>query len=324
MKKRINNFFRVTMLVIFSLFISLISCEAILRIKHSIIPNYDIEMWKYAKSLKVRSKNEKIGHTHRKNRSEILQEVEIKTNNLGQRDVYIDNEMLKNYNRSFLILGSSITLGWGVENSETLTNQLNKISNNNNNKWIFINGGIGNYNTQRYVNNYLDNWSNLNITDLAIIFFVNDTEILKNKETSFLIEHSHFAVIIWKLLNSYKSKFQKENIDNYYKKLYEDDYDGYLLAKDNLIKLKKHCDFNNINCYIINMPDIHQLSPYKLGFINEKIELLAKENNFKYFDLLGIFDGIDEKKIWNNYNDPHPNGYAHGLMARVIYDFFIN
>ena len=70
------------------------------------------------------------------------------------------------------------------------------------------------------------------------------------------------------------------------------------------------------------MPDIHQLSPYKLGFINEKIEFFAKENNFKYLDLLNVFNGIDEKKIWNDHNDPHPNGYAHGLMARDIYDFF--
>jgi hypothetical protein len=212
----------------------------------------------------------------RKNKSEILQGVEIKTNNLGQRDIYIDNEVLKNYERSFLILGSSITLGWGVENLNTLTNQLNKISSDNKNEWIFINGGIGNYNTQRYVNNYLENWSNLNITDLAIIFFVNDTEILMNKDTNFLIKHSHFAVIIWKLLNSYKSKFQEKNIESYYKRLYEDDYEGYILAKENLIKLKKYCDLKKINFHLINMPDIHQLNPYKLGFINEKIEAFSK------------------------------------------------
>ena len=131
MKSKITNFFRIIILIFFSLVISLVICESILRIKHSLIPNYDIEMWKYAKSLKVKSENQKIGHIHKKNKSEILQGVEIKTNNLGQRDVYIDNKVLKNYERSFLILGSSITLGWGVENPNTLTNQLNKISSDN-------------------------------------------------------------------------------------------------------------------------------------------------------------------------------------------------
>lgn len=324
MKSKIYNFFRATSLIFISLLISLIFCEIILRIKHHIIPNYDIEMWKYAKNLKIRSENKKIGHTHIKDKSEKLQKVEIKTNNLGQRDVYIDNEILKKYERSFLILGSSITLGWGVENSETLSNQLNKLSIENKNNWIFINGGIGNYNTERYVNNYLENWSKLNITDLLIIFFVNDTEILKNKDTNFVIEHSHFAVIIWKLFNSYKSEFKKENIQNYYKKLYEDDFEGYLLAKENLKNLKEYCDIKKINCHIINMPDLHQLRPYKLEFINEKVKLFANEENYRYLDLLSTFDGIDEKKIWNDYADPHPNGYAHKLMAEDIYDFLIN
>ena len=132
MSSKIKNFSRVISLVFFSLLISLIFCEMILRVKHHIIPNYDIEMWKYAKFLKIKSENKKIGHTHRKNKSAILQKIEIKTNSLGQRDVYIDNELLKNYERSFLFLGSSIILGWGVENSETLSNQLNKISNKNN------------------------------------------------------------------------------------------------------------------------------------------------------------------------------------------------
>jgi hypothetical protein len=66
MKSKITNFFRIIILIFFSLFISLIICESILRIKHSIIPNYDIEMWKYAKLLKVKSENEKIGHIHKK------------------------------------------------------------------------------------------------------------------------------------------------------------------------------------------------------------------------------------------------------------------
>ena len=45
------------------------------------------------------------------------------------------------------------------------------------------------------------------------------------------------------------------------------------------------------------MPDIHQLNPYKLKFINEKIEFFANENNFKYLDLLSIFDPKTEREI---------------------------
>jgi len=324
MNYKIISFFQVIFLIIFSFFVSLIVCEIVLRIKHQIIPNYDIEMWKYSKSLKIKSENTNIGHIHKKNKAEILQKVEIKINNFGQRDIDINNNILDKYDRSFLILGSSIPLGWGVENSKVISNQLNKISKDRMKDWLFVNGGIGNYNTERYVNNYLENWSNLNFTDLVIIFFVNDTEILGNKDSNFFIKHSHFAVIVWKLVNSYKSKYKKENLSNYYKKLFDDSYVGLSVAKQNLVKLKDQCEKKKINCYIVNMPDLHQLKPYKLGFINDKIEKFANEIDFKFYDLLKVFEGINENLLWNDYNDPHPNAYAHELIAKNIYDFFIN
>ena len=45
---------------IFTLFI----CELVLRAKHSIFYDYDIEQWKYAKLLKIKHSNPKIGHVH--------------------------------------------------------------------------------------------------------------------------------------------------------------------------------------------------------------------------------------------------------------------
>ena len=40
-----------------------------------------------------------------------------------------------------------------------------------------------------------------------------------------------------------------------------------------------------------------------------------------YYDLLDVFKMVDEKKIWNNYNDPHPNEYAHDLIALNIFKY---
>ena len=142
-------------------------------------------MWKYAKQLKQKDFNPKIGHTHIQNKSAILQKVEIKINNYGQRDINLDNKILKKYERRFLILGSSITLGWGVPQEETFSNILNEISKSEKKNWIFINGGVGNYNTERYVNNYLKNWKELDFTDIIIHFFVNDTETIKTNKTNF-------------------------------------------------------------------------------------------------------------------------------------------
>tara|TARA_B110000046_G_scaffold181340_1_gene213417 strand:+ start:358 stop:1326 length:969 start_codon:yes stop_codon:yes gene_type:complete len=316
-KDRLNGFLLIIISVIFTFFL----CEIILRIKHSIIPNYDIEMWKYAKELKVSVSDKSIGHVHRPNKSGIFQKVEIATNSYGQRDIEYDNHFLKKYDKRFLVIGSSIPLGWGVKKEDTYVNLLNLQSKKNKKNWIFINGGVGNYNLERYANNYLKNWSKLDFTDIIINYFVNDAEVLEYKKTNFFIKHTHLGVIFWKLSNSFKSSLKKKNLDQYYKKIYEDDFEGFILLKKELNKLNKHCINNNIKCHLINTPDIHQLKPYKLKFINNTIYKLTNDIDMDYLDLLPIFENLDEMLLWNKYKDPHPNNYAHKLISNEIFQY---
>ena len=315
----IKKLLRSTLIVSISLLVGLLICETILRIKHKFIINYDIEMWKYAKELKTKVKNKKINHIHIKNKSAILQNTEIKINKYGQRDIDYDNSTLSNFDRSFLIIGSSVAMGWGVESDKVFSNRLNKKSLKNNKNWIFINGGVGNYNTERYVNNYFENWKELEFTDIIIHFFVNDTEIIKPSKVSFFTNHFHLGVIVWKLLNSYVSAFNPEKVEKYYLDRYEENYEGFIIAKKELLKLSEHCKKNSINCHIILMPDIHKLNPYKLNFINQKMQKTAAKLEFQFHDLLSIFEGKDEKKVWNKYGDPHPNDYANSLMSENIF-----
>lgn len=308
-------------LSVFSICVAILSCEIILRFKHSIIPNYDIEMWKYAKQLKIQVKDKNIGHVHVPNEQGIFQKTNISTNSFGQRDIDYDNNYLEKFEKRFLVIGSSIPLGWGVDKEKTFSNQLNYKSIKNGKNWIFINGGIGNYNSTRYVNNYLKNWKDLKFNNIIITYFVNDTEVLNNRKVNFFIEHTHIGVVLWKLLKSFDSTLKKENLYDYYKRIYDEDYEGLKVAKAELLKLKKHCDINKIRCILINMPDIHQLNPYRLKFINEKIQNFAEQNDIEYLDLLPIFENVDENKIWNKYQDPHPNEYAHKIISRRIFEY---
>ena len=315
----LKKLLRSTLIVSISLLIGLLICESILRIKHKFIINYDIEMWRYAKELKIKVKNEKVNHVHIKNKSAILQNTEIKINKYGQRDVDYNNPKLSSFDRSFLIIGSSVAMGWGVEYSKVFSSRLNKKSLQNNKNWFFVNGGVGNYNTQRYVNNYLENWKQLEFTDIIVHFFVNDTEIIKPAKVNFFTNNFHLGVIVWKLLNSYVSAFNPEKVEKYYSDRYQDNYKGFIIAKKELANLSKHCKKNSINCHIILMPDIHKLNPYKLKFINKKMKQVALELDFQFHDLLSIFEGKSEKTVWNKHGDPHPNAYANSLMSENIF-----
>ena len=316
---KLKNIFTNLVLVIISLIFIFALCEGILRLKNAIIPNYDIEMWKYAKVLKKKSENPKIGHVHVKNKSAKLQKTDIRINNLGQRGNNINLENLKNFDRKILIIGSSITLGWGVHEDKISTTVIDNLAKKNKKNWKVINGGVGNYNAQRYINNYIENWSNLKVTDIVIQFFVNDTEILKDGSVNFFTLHTHTGVMVWKFINSLKSDLKSENIESYYKKLYQDDFDGFNVTVKELKKLKSHCHERQINCILVLIPDIHKLNPYQLLFINNKMKSLANEIDFKIYDLLPDFEVIDSKKLWNKYNDPHPNELGHKIMGEKIY-----
>ena len=309
------------LLSFFSICIAVFACELILRVKHSIIPNYDIEMWKYAKDLKIKVEEKNISHVHIPNKQGTFQKTIIKTNQYGQRDINYNNEYLEKFEKRFLIIGSSIPLGWGVDKEKTFSHLLNDQSVKSDKNWIFINGGIGNYNSLRYVNNYLKNWKDLKFNHIIISYFVNDAEILNDKKANFFVEHTHIGVILWKLYNSFDSSLKKENLKNYYERIYDEDYDGFKIAKRELIQLQNHCNLKKIRCILVNMPDVHQLNPYKLKFINKKMKNFTKEKGIEYLDLLPIFENIDEKKIWNKYQDPHPNAYAHKIISKKIFEY---
>ena len=55
-----------------------------------------------------------------------------------------------------------------------------------------------------------------------------------------------------------------------------------------------------------------------MNYYKSKIKTLSKKLDF--LDLLDTFSSINEK-IWNKYNDPHPNEYGHLLMGQILYKF---
>src|SRR4051812_21239628 len=65
--------------------VALLASEAIIRVKNSSMTNYDIEMWRYARELKVKSSDPSLDFEHLKNKTALLQSVEIRLNEWGLR-----------------------------------------------------------------------------------------------------------------------------------------------------------------------------------------------------------------------------------------------
>lgn len=318
MNKFIQTFLSI-MLFFASICMALLIGEGFLRLKNLDMKNYDIEMWKYAKTLKRPSTNPKLGHEHLENSSAILQSVEISTNNFGLRGNHIPN---KKDTKRILFLGSSITLGWGVNHKDTITEKLSEMINSNNNSYEILNAGIGNYNTKRYVELYLSKLNELEPDSIVIQYFVNDAESLESGGGNWLLRNSQLAVTLMIAINRVIYSGGESSLVDHYRNIYADNGEGFNEMKHSIESLSEYTQKNDIKLFLVMTPDFHNLVDYPFSFIHSKMKKIALENNIEFLDLLPYFEGISKEEIWVMPGDPHPNKKGHEIMALAIKENF--
>ena len=304
-------------LVVVSTCVALVGAEIFLRIKNSSMRNYDIEMWRYSGLLKRRSPEPSLGFEHIPSASAELESVQIRTNEWGLRGGPVPP--LAPGQRRILFLGSSITLGWGVPEDETLTSRLRDMFAKDGRDTQVLNAGIGNYNAVRYVNRFLMRLQGLHPTDIVVDGFVRDAESLDPGGGNFLLRNSELAVTIWIAATRFFSKAGAESVEDHYRAVYAPDAPGFVAMKDALRRLSQYGKEHNVRIYFAMTPDVHDLVDYKLGFVHDIMKSIAAENGFIYVDLLPAMSHLTPAELWAMPGDPHPNALGHERMAEALY-----
>src|SRR5256885_2685078 len=116
--------------------------------------NLDLEMWKYAHRIKQRSANPLIGHEHRPYAHAHLMGVDVATNSLGHRDREFPVERHPGVPR-VIMLGDSLTEGWGVRFEETASKRLEALFARAGRQVEVINTGVGNYGSVQEVEAFM-------------------------------------------------------------------------------------------------------------------------------------------------------------------------
>lgn len=301
-------------LFLLSTIIALGLAEAILRIKNSSMTNYDIEMWRYAKELKVPSPDPKLGHEHVKRSDAVLQSVNIRLNEWGLRG----GPVAVHPSRRILFLGGSITLGWGVKEEDTVTARVQQMLRAEESDVEVLNGGVGNYNAERYVERFFTGLKDLHPTDIVVHYFVRDAEKLEAGGGNALLRNSELAVTLWIAVTRLSEKTGESSLTQHYANVYREDQPGFIEMKSSLRKLADYARANGIRIYLAMTPDVHNLKHYQLGFIHDLVKDIAKEDGYRYIDLLPAFGGLSPEDVWAMPGDPHPNALGHELMAKAI------
>ena len=290
---------------------SIVIIEGVVRVVNSDMKNYDIEMWRYANELKIQ--DPVLGHNHLTNKGSVLQGVEIKLNSKGMRSDEFDVD-----DKKILFLGSSISLGWGVEQQDSYPGIIQKKLSSNSINYKVLNGSIGNYNTFRYVNNFLSNQTEIEPEVIVINYFINDAETLPINSSNWLIKNSQLFAT---LTITYKKLFSKSGFDlkQYYKDLYKDNNQSFLEMKESLNKLSEYSKRTNSQVLLTVIPDIHFLEDYPFETIHEKMKNLSTELGFEYHDLLPSFENIPFEELQIIPGDSHPNEFGHQRISESLY-----
>jgi lysophospholipase L1-like esterase len=304
-------------LLIGSLAVCLTVAEAVIRFKNSAMNNYDIEMWRYSKELKVKSADPELDFDHVRSKSALLQHVDIRIDNWGLRGPDVGQR--RSGVRRLLFLGGSITLGWGVAEQRTVTVQLQQKFEAAGERVEVLNAGVANYNAERYVSRFLKELTSLEPTDIVVHYFLRDAEVLPPGGGNFLARQSELAVTLWIAFHRFFDRQGEQSVVDHYREVYRPDAPGFIAMKRELARLAEYAKQHDIHLYLAMVPDVHNLIDYKFNFIHDTMHDIAAEDGYDFVDLLPALQGRPPEELWAMPGDPHPNALGHHLMAEAMF-----
>jgi lysophospholipase L1-like esterase len=302
--------------------------EAATRVLNRAGLMYDVEMFKYSRALKRDAPPEApdMHHWHVPNASAVLQGVTVTTNSKGLRDHEHAYEIAPGVTR-VLVLGDSITLGWGIPMEDSYPKVLERQLNGGapNGAYEVVNAGVGNYTTSRIIGLYRHELHKYAAPVVVFSFFINNANDQPDSRVRFLFETPlQFPVFLWSRAQRVTTRYNVgKGFDAYYADLYSDGNPMYQRFRDNLGSFLKELRAAGKRVVLVSLPDVlHLQEPsYRYQAINDKVFAIAREADVPTLDLFPSVKGMAPQEIMNTPEDRHPNSEGHRRMGQALYDF---
>jgi lysophospholipase L1-like esterase len=249
-----------------------------------------------------------------------LMNVMVDINSDGLRDG--EYPVSKSDKYRIVVLGDSLTFGWGVPEEETFATILEEDLNSRYPTEI-INFGTGNYNTEQEVNLFIEKGLKYNPDKVVLFYFINDAEITPQKSDLWFLGYSHFISFYWSRINSLVNNFfPSKSFKEYYESLYYEDQEGWANSRKAIIQLRDICQSKGIQFQVILLPELHDVNNEIFTNVYNNLSLFLEEKNIDYLNLAKLFENHpNQLELWVSYDDAHPNDIAHRKIAESTIDF---
>lgn len=295
--------------------------EVATRAVSAAVPLYDLEMWRYARELKVPVGGDGPRFVHRPNRVVTLMGVEVRTNSAGLRDREFapvpDPGVVR-----IAALGDSITFGWGVRQEDAYPKRLEALLNEraaHGRRFEVLNFGVGNYDTEDEYRTLATRALRYHPSVVLVGCFVNDAEPWEPVGDPGLRGRSAFLTWVWgrwdRLLRRVGAR---PDYVAYYRGLFRPEAAGCRGMERALRRVSALCRDEGIGLVVAMLPELHDLRAYPFRDIHARVKGVVTETGAVFVDLLDALEPGDARRYWVAPDDPHPNAKAHERYARLL------
>jgi lysophospholipase L1-like esterase len=281
---------------------------------------YDLEMTRYARELKIDAADPAIGHVHRPRAEADLMGVHVTINADGLRDR--DYPIPRGPAYRMIVLGDSLTFGWGVPQAQTFENLMEGAINRRRPAEI-LNFGIGNYNTSQETALFVDRGLKYAPDKVVLFYFINDAEPTPRASRWSVLARSEFLSFFWSRMRRLAGLASATGgYRDYYSSLYAAGARGWLDAQAALLRLQAACRERSIALQVVLLPELHQLRPYPFATEHAAVSAFLQAHGIDHLDLAPFFDrAVDPSRLWVAPDDAHPNAAGHRLIAEYTLPF---
>ena len=309
-----------------ALIVALVAAEVTLRVaSKNWLSVYDVEMWRYAKLIKVISHRPGVVEEQRPNGDAFLMGGRVRTDENGFRLPEPATQNARQASdRVVVAVGDSLTFGWGVPEGLTYSDQLERQLNDRcpkegGRRVTVHNAGIGNCNTSMEFERYRQAIRPRVKADWVVLgYSYNDAEPDPVPDTNPIFWNSSLASLAWARTIRFRTPVLRD-YKAYYQGLYVDGEPGWEKGKQALREFGELLTADGVPHTLLLMPELHEPKNFgPLAGIYVPVRQIAEAAGFEVIDASTDFPAGSGERYWVSHEDAHPNGEAQAFYAKAL------